>query len=198
MSSPRSNRRQKSRHISAAAGAAAAAALVSLGLAPAANAELSWSWLFGDTSAAGADAVPNAAAATGTVDDPVVNPYLPPNGYTNLFGAFEQQGAANHALDVQMAAGNLAQAEQFSVSVDNFQTFGAHGLSNLIYSLIPTSFYHQVDPLIDGGAGAETFLVPDSSLGYLATGLDYWVFNPTGLGWVLEGLGAFLAGAPAP
>ena len=40
------------------------------------------------------------------------------------------------------------------------------------------------------------YLVPDSALGYLATGLDYGLLTPTGLDYVLTPLIDILTGTP--
>jgi hypothetical protein len=77
--------------------------------------------------------------------------------------------------------------ETFNIAVDAFEAnAGEHGLENLIYAIDPSAFYEQTG----GGAvgtvldTAGAYLVPDSTLGYLATGLDYGLLSSTGLGGV--------------
>ncbi|MCV7261353.1 hypothetical protein [Mycobacterium shimoidei] len=65
-----------------------------------------------------------------------------------------------------------------------------------MFALIPTAFYFQVDPDIDGTFSDGAFLVPDSALGYLAQTLDFMLLTPTGLGFVLDPLIDILTGQP--
>jgi hypothetical protein len=85
----------------------------------------------------------------------------------------------------------------FGASVSTFEsTASDHGLENLIYALDPSAFYEQ--PSSDNvGTIADSvgaYLVPDSNLGYLATGLDYGLLTPTGLTDVLTPLIDILLG----
>ena len=75
---------------------------------------------------------------------------------------------------------------------------GDHGLENLIFAIDPTAFYEQTTTgvtgtLLDSGGA---YLVPDSFLGYLATGLDFGLLTPTGLTYVLTPLIDLLTGTP--
>ena len=116
-----------------------------------------------------------------------------------LFGSAGQQGVNNAALDLADAQRNLTGYEAFTTHVDAFeQTAGDHGLENLIFALDPSAFYEQttsgiVGTIADSGGA---YLVPDSALGYLATGLDYGLLTPTGLTYVLTPLIDILTGQP--
>ena len=85
----------------------------------------------------------------------------------------------------------------FGASVSTFEsTASDHGLENLIYGIDPSAFYLQSSSDIAGTvANADgAYLVPDSTLGYLATGLDYGLLTPTGLTDVLTPLIDILTG----
>ncbi|MCV7261352.1 hypothetical protein [Mycobacterium shimoidei] len=64
---------------------------------------------------------PVAGAESGSIDDPVVNPYADPSGYVNLYGAFGDQGVANHAADLALFAQDPGGATAFDILVDQFQ-----------------------------------------------------------------------------
>jgi hypothetical protein len=113
------------------------------------------------------------------------------DGYTDLLGGGNlPQAADNASLDTQLFDNNPGGAAAFDASVDNFQSSPFdHGLQSLIYALDPSTFVIQHDPDIAGtvlnsGGG---YLVPDDSLGYLATELDYFLLTPTGLDPLLLG-----------
>ena len=78
------------------------------------------------------------------------------------------------------------------------QTAGDHGLENLIFAIDPSAFYEQTTEGVTGtlAGGVDAYLVPDSFLGYLATGLDYGLLTPTGLDYVLTPLIDLLTGTP--
>jgi hypothetical protein len=124
---------------------------------------------------------------------------LPNDAYDMLFGSLTTQGADNATLDISDAQTNLSGYEGFTTDVAAFEANpGDHGLENLIFALDPSAFYEQttagvVGTLADSGGA---YLVPDSVLGYLATGLDYGLLTPTGLDYVLTPLIDLLTGTP--
>jgi hypothetical protein len=124
---------------------------------------------------------------------------LPNDAYDMLFGSFGAQGVANSTLDVSDAQANLSGYESFTTDVAAFEAnAGDHGLENLIFAIDPTAFYEQTTAgvtgtLLDSGGA---YLVPDSFLGYLATGLDVGLLTPTGLTYVLTPLIDLLTGTP--
>jgi hypothetical protein len=127
----------------------------------------------------------------------------PDDAYNILFGAMGtaagQQGFDNNALDVSAAEGNLPGYESFVTAVTTFEeTAGDHGLENLIFAIDPSAFYEQTTEGVAGtlAGGLDAYLVPDSFLGYLATGLDYGLLTPTGLDYVLTPLIDLLTGTP--
>jgi hypothetical protein len=130
---------------------------------------------------------------------PFPDPFASPDPYDVLFGAAGTQGTENATLDTELFESNPSGFATFSTAVDAFEgNAGEHGLENLIYAIDPSAFYEQtgggaVGTIIDT-AGA--YLVPDSTLGYLATGLDYGLLSPTGLDFVLTPLIDILTGTP--
>ncbi len=128
---------------------------------------------------------------------------LPNDAYNILFGAMgtaaNTQGFENNALDVSSALSNLSGYESFTNSVVTFEeTAGDHGLENLIFAIDPSAFYEQTTEGVTGtlAGGLGDYLVPDSFLGYLSTGLDYGLLTPTGLDYVLTPLIDLLTGQP--
>jgi hypothetical protein len=123
----------------------------------------------------------------------------PNDAYDMLFGSAGTQGIDNAALDLSDAQSNLPGYESFVTDVATFeQTAGDHGLEDLINALDPSAFYEQTTTGV-AGTIADTsgaYLVPDSTLGYLATGLDYGLLTPTGLDYVLTPLIDILTGQP--
>jgi hypothetical protein len=117
------------------------------------------------------------------------------DGWQDLLGApgteglAAGQGAADLSYDTQLFDNNPGAAAAFDTAVDTFQSTGTeHGITQLISALDPHAFVVQFDPDIAGyltnafGAGdAGGYLVPDDFLGYLATDLDFFLLNPTGL-----------------
>jgi hypothetical protein len=157
---------------------------------------------FGLVTAVGG-ALAAAALSMGTAHaSPFPDPYAAPDPYDVLFGAAGDQGVANNNLDLVDAAQNASSFEAFMKATDAFEsTAGDHGLENLIYAIDPTAFYEQTGGLDPGFAGTildsgGAYLVPDSALGYLATGLDYGLLTPTGLDYVLTPLIDLLTGTP--
>jgi hypothetical protein len=130
---------------------------------------------------------------------PFIDPYLPPDPYDVLFGAMGTQGVDNNLLDGTLFTSNPTGDLTFMEDVAAFEAnAGEHGISNLINAIDPSAFYEQVG----GGAvgtiadTAGAYLVPDSALGYLATGLDFGLLTPTGLDFVLTPLIDILLGVP--
>jgi hypothetical protein len=158
---------------------------------------------FGLVTAAGG-ALAAAAISMGTAHaDPtgvVIDTYSPPDPYVVLFGAYDGQGAANASLDTSLADQDLGTGDYaaFYNDVATFESTAAdHGLENLIYAIDPSAFYLQSSADIAGTVGNSTdYLVPDSFLGYLSTGLDYGLLTPTGLTDVLTPLIDLLTGTP--
>jgi hypothetical protein len=116
--------------------------------------------------------------------------------YTDLLGGGSLPQAADDAsLDSQAFTTDPTGTTAFDTAVDTFQSQGLdHGLQQLINALDPSAFTVQFDPdftgYLTGAAGpgdAGGFLVPDDFLGYLATDLDFFLLNPTGLDPVLLG-----------
>ncbi len=117
------------------------------------------------------------------------------DGYQDLLGApgtaglASGQAAANVTYDTELAQSNLGAAQAFDTAVDSFQHVGTeHAIAQLVDSIDHNAFVVQFDPDITGyltdafGAGdAGGYLVPDDFLGYLATDLDFFLLNPTGL-----------------
>jgi hypothetical protein len=144
--------------------------------------------------------------------DPVVDPYsdvlaiaalgdkiTPNDAYDMLFGSANTQGVDNAALDLSDAQSNLSGYESFVTDVSTFeQTAGDHGLENLINAIDPSAFYEQTTAGVTGTIldSGGAYLVPDSALGYLATGLDFGLLTPTGLDYVLTPLIDLLTGTP--
>jgi hypothetical protein len=155
---------------------------------------------FGLVTAVGG-ALAAAALSMGTANaSPFIDPYTAPDPYAALFGAEGGQGIADNNLD--LTASTESGYQTFQTTVDAFEsTASEHGLENLIYAIDPSAFYEQTGGLDPGFAGtlvdsAGAYLVPDSALGYLATGLDFGLLTPTGLDFVLTPLIDILTGTP--
>jgi hypothetical protein len=91
---------------------------------------------------------------------------------------------------------NPGDAASFDTAVDSFQSFDDHPIAGLINSIDPAAFVTQTDPDIVGTLAGGGYLVPDDFLGYLATDLDFFLLNPTGLGFLLSPVVDLLLGAP--
>ena len=137
---------------------------------------------------------------------------LAPDGFQDMFGAPGTAGlsagqiADNVSLDEQAFLNGPGNAGAFDTAVDTFESTGtAHPLTQAIFALDPSAFAVQHDVDITGyltaaqGVGdAGGYLVPDDFLGYVATDLDAFLLNPTGLGPLLLGpLIDVLLGFPA-
>ena len=124
---------------------------------------------------------------------------LPNDAYDMLFGSNLTQGVENNTLDISDAQSNLSGYESFTTDVSAFEANPAeHGLENLINAIDPSAFYEQTTAGVAGtiADSGGAYLVPDSALGYLATGLDYGLLTPTGLDYVLTPLIDVLLGVP--
>jgi len=172
-----------------AAGGAFAAALMGLGTAGVAGAD--------PTDDAYVDTYYNDPALVTAGDVYTTNPI---DAYDILFGASGTdvggQGYENAAADLAAAQANLAGYESFTTDVISFEENNGHALADLIYSIDPSAFYLQTTEGITGTMAGGAYLVPDDMLGYLATGLDYGLLSPTGLGYVLDPLIDVLLGEP--
>jgi hypothetical protein len=162
--------------------------------------------------AAGAAAAAFIGMGTAHADTPYVDTYadtpgvatagdtvLPNDAYDILFGAEGTQGVDNAALDVSSADSSVTNYEAFANDVVTFeQTAGDHGLEDLINAIDPSAFYEQTTTGVAGtiADSGGAYLVPDSALGYLATGLDYGLLTPTGLDYVVTPLIDLLFGIP--
>lgn len=123
----------------------------------------------------------------------------PNDAYDMLFGSAGQQGIQNALLDLSTAQSNLTGYESFVTDVAAFEANpGEHGLENLIFAIDPSAFYEQTTAGVVGtiAESGGAYLVPDSTLGYLATGLDFGLLTPTGLNFVLTPLIDILLGQP--
>lgn len=152
------------------------------------------------TAVGGTVAAAALSMGTANADTPFTDPYTAPDPYAALFGAQGAQGIADNNLD--FTASTESGYQTFQTTVDAFEsTASEHGLENLIYAIDPSAFYEQTGGLDPGYAGTivdsmGAYLVPDSTLGYLATGLDYGLLTPTGLDFVLTPLIDILTGTP--
>lgn len=152
---------------------------------------------FGLATAAGgalAAAMLSMGAAHADITTPYVDPYSPPDPYDVLFGAQGAQGLDNAALDSQLALTNSSGEASFQIAVDQFESSADHPLADLINAIDPSAFYEQTGGGAVGDLAGGAYLVPDDSLGYLATGLDYGLLTPTGLSFVLDPLINLLLG----
>jgi hypothetical protein len=114
-------------------------------------------------------------------------------GNTNLDETAAGQGQiANDILaDNNLTTSSAADSTVLSNDAVAFEQLGSdHPLELLVNDLLPSSFVTQFTPGIDGyltGANLGDYLVPDSSLGFLATDLDAFLLDPTGLSALLLG-----------
>jgi hypothetical protein len=133
------------------------------------------------------------ADTPGSESDPFVN--TDNGGFSELFGGTGSvQGANDLSADTALLASNPGDAAAFSTDVATFESNVADNpLVSLVDSLDPSAFEYQTSALVDGGTTA--YLVPDDFLGYLATSLDYFTLNPTGLDYALGPLIDILLGS---
>jgi hypothetical protein len=128
---------------------------------------------------------------------------LDADGYSDLYGATGTtgvgvaQGADNALLDTQLFLQDPTTAVSFDHAVDVFESSNAHAIADLINAIDPSAFATQVDPDIVGTfTEAGGYLVPVDSLGYLATSVDFFLLDPTGLGFLLSPVIELLLGSP--
>lgn len=135
------------------------------------------------------------ADPTGTLDNPFVNTDL--GGFSELFGGTGTvQGAIDAQDDVTLAAEPQSDAAAFASNVVTFEDAVDHPLADIIQAIDPEAFVYQVSSGIDPTGSIDgAYLVPDDSLGYLATSLDYFLLSPTGLGDLLGPIGEILLGS---
>jgi len=144
---------------------------------------------FGLVTAAGG-AVAAAIYSMGTAHADVTPPT--DDGFQVLFGApgtaglLASQTATDVTDDANLTATNAGDETALTNSADLFQDTGTdHALEQLIFAIDPSSYVVQSTPGIDGFLTGATdtgdYLVPDNSLGFLATDLDIFLLNPTGL-----------------
>jgi hypothetical protein len=131
------------------------------------------------------------ADVLGTENDPFIN--TDPGGISELFGGTGTvQGVNDLAADGELIATNPGDATAFALQVGTFESNVDTPLTSIIQSIDPNAFEWQISAGVDSGAA---YLVPDDFLGYLATDLDFFVLQPTGLGDILGPLGDILLGS---
>lgn len=124
------------------------------------------------------------------------------DGFEILFGApgnpnldetaaGQGQIASNVLADNNLTTSSAADSTILTNDAVAFEGLGSdHALELLVNDLLPSSFVDQATPGIDGyltGADLGDYLVPDSTLGYLATDLDFFLLDPLGLNALLLG-----------
>jgi hypothetical protein len=135
------------------------------------------------------------ADVLGSETDPFQN--TDTGGFSELFGGTGSvQGANDLSADISLADSSPGNAASFSQDVISFEDGTDHPITDLIYALDPSAFQFQDTPGIDaaGESFGGAYLVPDDFLGYLATSLDYFTLNPTGLDYALGPLIDILLG----
>jgi hypothetical protein len=135
------------------------------------------------------------ADVLGSETDPFQN--TDTGGFSELFGGTGSVQGPNDALaDTSLLDSNAGSAGSFSTDVIAFEDGADHPITDLIYALDPSAFQFQDTPGIDaaGESFGGAYLVPDDFLGYLATSLDYFTLNPTGLDYALGPLIDILLG----
>jgi hypothetical protein len=133
----------------------------------------------------------------------VVGDLLDADGYSDLYGATGTtgvgiaQGLDNAQLDTQLFLQDPTTAVSFDHAVDVFESSNVHAVADLINALDPSAFTTQFDPDIVGTfTEAGGYLVPVDSLGYLAQSVDFFLLDPTGLGFLLSPVIELLLGSP--
>lgn len=124
-------------------------------------------------------------------------------GYSILFGGdgadsgvTTAQAADNLSLDTQLYDQNPGDAASFATSAATFEAGNDHAIEDIVNALDPSAFSTQVTDGITGTLAGGGYLVPEDSLGYLATGLDYFLLTPTGLDYLLSPVAELLLGSP--
>ena len=135
------------------------------------------------------------ALPDGTEDNPFIN--TDTGGFSELFGGTgTAQGPNDLAADVQLLDVNPGDAAAFSSQVATFETSSIdHPIADIVHAIDPSAFEFQLSPgIVEPGFFSGDYLVPDDFLGYLATDLDFFLLNPTGLGDLLGPIGEILLG----
>jgi hypothetical protein len=126
-------------------------------------------------------------------------------GYSILYGGdgtdsglAADQAADNESLDVQLYDQNPGDAASFDQGAITFeQSAFDHPLEDLIYAIDPSAYSLQATDGITGTINAAgDYLVPEDSLAYLGTSLDYFLLTPTGLSDLLTPVIEVLLGSP--
>lgn len=146
------------------------------------------------------------AAVAAFVGMGTANADLISDGFQDLYGAvgndniLPAQGLANAALDSQLIIQDGATgttAASFDHAVDIFESSNVHAVADLINAIDPSAFALQSDPDIVGTFNIlGDYLVPVDSLGYLAQSVDFFLLDPTGLGFLLSPVIEVLLGSP--
>ena len=136
------------------------------------------------------------AVPSGTEDNPWDNTAT--GGFSELFGGTGSvQGVNDLAADNELLATNPGDATAFSEQVATFETGVDHPIADIVFALDPSAFQFQDSPGIDSlDFPPGDYLIPDDSLGYLATDLDFFLLNPVGLSDLLGPVFNILAGSP--
>jgi hypothetical protein len=92
---------------------------------------------------------------------------------------------------------NPVYATAFDISAPQYEANGFDPLTIVINAIDPSAFVEQHTDGITGTLADGGYLVPEDFLGYLATGLDYFLLNSTGLGAGLAPIVEILLGAPS-
>ena len=135
------------------------------------------------------------AVPDGTEDNPFIN--ADTGGFSELFGGTgTAQGADDLAADMELTDQNLGDAESFSTQVATFETSSFdHPIADIVHAIDPSAFEFQSSAgIVEPGYFMGDYLVPDDSLGYLATDIDFFLLNPTGLADLLGPIGEILLG----
>jgi hypothetical protein len=142
------------------------------------------------TATGGAIAAAMLSMGTANAAPDIVVPPID-DGFQVLFGQVGNENisaaqiATNVTDDANLTATNSGAETALTNSADLFQATGTdHGIEQLVFALDPSSFALQSTSGIDGyltGVDAGSYLVPDDSLGFLATDLDFFLLSPTGL-----------------
>jgi hypothetical protein len=135
------------------------------------------------------------ADPSGSIDNPFVN--TDPGGFSELFGGTGTvQGSVDAMDDHTLALEPNSDAAAFASNVVTFEDTVDHPLADIVQAIDPEAFVYQVSTGIDPTGSVDgAYLVPDDSLGYLATSLDYFLLSPTGLGDLLGPIGEILLGS---
>jgi hypothetical protein len=124
-------------------------------------------------------------------------------GYSILYGGdgtdpglAADQAANNLTLDTELFDQNPGDAAAFGTAAASFEEGSSHAVENLINAIDPSAFSDQTTTGIVGTLEGGAYLVPEDTLGYLATSLDYFLLTPTGLGDLLTPVIDILLGSP--